>query len=171
MFIIKKIKTLELWGCIFTIILGTLFHFAYEAINQWRPLAFFFPINESVWEHLKMSFWPFIFFGIIEAFILKSRISNIIVSKTFGIYTSIVLIVGVHYLYRSIVGHPVVVADIILFITSIIIGYLVSYRVLIKKHLSTSLKLLSYFLILMLAFMIIYFTYYPPDFFLFISGS
>lgn len=38
---------------------GFVLHFVY----QWRPnavTALFFPVNESLWEHIKLVFWPFL---------------------------------------------------------------------------------------------------------------
>lgn len=46
-------------GCIATILLGSAWHFFYN----WWPhflVGLFAPVNESVWEHLKLLFWPVI---------------------------------------------------------------------------------------------------------------
>ncbi len=43
-------------------VLGGIFHFVYV----WFPfplVGLFFPINESVWEHLKLLYWPVILAG------------------------------------------------------------------------------------------------------------
>lgn len=161
---------LEISGSIFTILVGTLFHFAYELIGRWPPLAFLFPINESIWEHFKMVFWPFVIWGVIEALILNSRIANIIVSKTLGIYTSIITIIILHYAYKGLIGKYMVVADILIFIISILVGFFVSYRILIKRYIMKSFKSFAYLLLLALTLMIVYFTYYPPSHFLFIPS-
>ena len=44
---------------IFTLALGSAMHFFYD----WLPVplvGLFAPVNESVWEHLKLLFWPFL---------------------------------------------------------------------------------------------------------------
>lgn len=44
---------------VFTVALGSAMHFFYD----WLPIplvGLFAPINESVWEHLKLLFWPFL---------------------------------------------------------------------------------------------------------------
>ena len=44
---------------VFTVVLGSAMHFLYD----WVPIplvGLFAPINESVWEHLKLLFWPFL---------------------------------------------------------------------------------------------------------------
>ena len=46
-------------GALMTALLGTGLHFLYT----WQPIALFglfAPVNESVWEHLKLLVWPFL---------------------------------------------------------------------------------------------------------------
>ena len=49
------------WGLVFTLAVlgGAALHFLYDV---WpNPLtAFLAPVNESVWEHLKLLYWPFL---------------------------------------------------------------------------------------------------------------
>ena len=49
------------WGLVFTLAVlgGTALHFLYDV---WpNPLtAVLAPVNESVWEHLKLLYWPFL---------------------------------------------------------------------------------------------------------------
>ena len=46
-------------GFLATVLLGTGLHFLYA----WRPIPLFgllAPVNESIWEHLKLLYWPFL---------------------------------------------------------------------------------------------------------------
>ena len=55
---------------IITFLLCFLTHFLYE----WLPnpvFSIFFPVNESIWEHMKMLYTTILLAGIIEYFILK----------------------------------------------------------------------------------------------------
>ena len=64
---LKKIKIISSIGIF---LLCFLFHFLYN----WFPsslTAIFFPVNESIWEHMKLLFSAVIFFGIIEYIILQ----------------------------------------------------------------------------------------------------
>ena len=52
-------KRLCWMGWIGTVLLGIGLH----ALYAWRPiplLGLFSPVNESVWEHLKLLYWPFL---------------------------------------------------------------------------------------------------------------
>ena len=61
---IKIISAIGIFGLCF------LFHFMYE----WFPNYFstiFFPVNESIWEHMKLLFSAVVFYGIIDYIILQ----------------------------------------------------------------------------------------------------
>ena len=47
-----------------------LFHFIYDWIPSYIT-AIFFPVNESIWEHMKLLFSAIIFYGIIDYIILQ----------------------------------------------------------------------------------------------------
>ena len=64
---LKKDKIISTIGIV---ILCFLFHFIYE----WIPstiTSIFFPVNESIWEHMKMLYTTTILSSIIEYFIMK----------------------------------------------------------------------------------------------------
>ena len=67
----KKILWLELAGFMFTLVAGTVMHFGLELTGFARSWAWLFPVNESPWEHLKLSFYPIVFWGLILYAILR----------------------------------------------------------------------------------------------------
>ena len=66
-------RSLLLWcfgGYTFSVVLGTLLHFVYD----WTKCAIFTPIsavNESTWEHMKILFFPCLFFAVFQYFFFK----------------------------------------------------------------------------------------------------
>lgn len=83
-----------------TAIIGTLSHFAYDFFNESPYLIALFPTNESVFEHMKLFFYPFIFTSLVEGFIYKENIKYFIAKRAFIIsfimlfeivFTSIIL--------------------------------------------------------------------------------
>ena len=54
----EKIKNYQIFSVIFIFILGTLLHFTYDLSNGNQIIATFSSINESVWEHLKLLYFP-----------------------------------------------------------------------------------------------------------------
>ena len=71
----KKILKYQIISVVSSIILGTLLHFTFEWSGKNELIAIFSAINESVWEHLKLTFYPMLFFSIIGYFYLR-KISN-----------------------------------------------------------------------------------------------
>ena len=67
----KKLKIIQLIVVITAMILGTILHFSYEWSGNNKIIATFSATNESVWEHLKLVFFPMLILGIIEYFIVK----------------------------------------------------------------------------------------------------
>ena len=64
---LKQEKIIAIIG---TFLLAFLFHFLYD----WYPntlFSIFFPVNESIWEHMKLLFTPILTYGIIEYLTLK----------------------------------------------------------------------------------------------------
>ncbi|MFW9874343.1 MAG: DUF6512 family protein [Candidatus Thorarchaeota archaeon] len=158
----KKILKLELIAFIFVIVVGALFHFMFELLNYWRLLGAFFPVNESVWEHLKLPYWPLIIFSLFEFKFIKDEVNNIIIGKVVSFIISISTILIIFYSYTAILRIELLIVDILSFVLGVILGQFVSYKILIKEELS---KLYIYVCwIIMIGFGIIFmiFTYYPP---------
>lgn len=61
----NQFKKWNIIGTIFTLIIGTLLHFLYEWTGG-SLTAILGAVNESIWEHLKLVFWPVICFSWIE---------------------------------------------------------------------------------------------------------
>ena len=69
---LKKIKIL---GFFVIFALCFLFHFLYD----WLPnslFSIFFPVNESIWEHMKLIYSSFVFYGIFDYILLKKNKIN-----------------------------------------------------------------------------------------------
>ncbi|MCI8518676.1 MAG: hypothetical protein HFJ51_00655, partial [Clostridia bacterium] len=64
----KKIRSYQIFSVLFAFILGTLLHFTYKLSNNNMLVAAFSAINESVWEHLKLLFFPMLLTTIIGYF-------------------------------------------------------------------------------------------------------
>ena len=58
-------------GILFTISAGTALHFLFDWSGRLIPAALIAPVNESVWEHLKLLFFPFLLFSALEALIRR----------------------------------------------------------------------------------------------------
>lgn len=159
----KLIKS-QLIVILFSLILGTLLHFTYEWSGNNLFVGSFGAVNESVWEHLKLVFYPMLIAMIIEYFFVKQDVNNYIEAKTIGIFTAIFFIIVSFYTYSGVIGTSVIVIDILIFIVSIILGEYVAYRLMKRENESTVLTTsLSIIILLFLLLCFIIFTYIPPE--------
>ena len=103
-----------------TAALGSAWHFLYD----WCPtplIGLFAPVNESVWEHLKLLFWP-----VIPAIlILGRRWGRQAVWSGFlwSLLWMPVAMLGVYYLASAGFGIHNVVFDIVLYVLTLAAGF------------------------------------------------
>lgn len=160
----KKLKTVQIVVIILAIVFGTLLHFTYEWSGENRIVGLFSATNESVWEHLKLVFYPMLILAIVEYFVVKKEANNYIEAKSLGVFLAIAFIIVFYYTYTGIIGKNFFIIDILTFIISIILGEWVSYKLMIRKSESTTLsKILSLAIIFYFLISFILFTYNPPN--------
>ncbi|MDZ4266747.1 MAG: DUF6512 family protein [Mycobacterium sp.] len=114
------------------IIGGTLLHFCFECGGRRRALAVFCPINESVWEHLKMAYWPLLAMTGLQLAVAESP-PLLAATRATGFYTMGVLILGLYFLTAALLPHVTMrtrlVMDGAIFVLAVVIGQLVSAAV------------------------------------------
>lgn len=71
-----KTKSIFIISCIISIIIGTLLHFVYEWSGNNFIVGLFAPVNESVWEHLKLILLPATLFGIFFSYYIMKNSKN-----------------------------------------------------------------------------------------------
>jgi len=152
----------ELFGMLFSSLLGGLLHFTFEFSGYNPIVGAFSAVNESVWEHLKLGFWPILLFTFIEYRGIKKQTNNFFLAKTAGAYAIILVIPVIFYSYTSITGESIFMIDILSFIIAVIIGQFLSYKILTYKQLPKNSKWVSLIALAILAILFVVFTFYPP---------
>jgi len=138
-----------------------LFHFIYE----WLPssiTAIFFPVNESIWEHMKLLFSVVTFYGIIDYIILQKfniKYNNFFTSLFITSFTIIPIYLAMFLpVYYKIGENMVITIGIMLL--AIIISQVISYKILKANHFD-KLNILSLILIIISYIVFAYLTYFP----------
>ena len=153
----------EVMGMLLVSILGGLLHFTFE-ISGFNPIVgAFSAVNESVWEHLKLGFWPILLLTLIEYKLIKKQTNNFFLGKAISALTIITIIPIIFYSYTSFTGESIFLIDISSFFIAVIIGQILSYLTLTHKKLSKNLELISITLLIILAILFVVFTFYPPN--------
>lgn len=165
----KKILTLEIIGLIFTLTMSFILHFLYEWSGESKIIAMFSATNESVWEHGKLLFIPFIFYSIVEYFILRPKnIGSYLTAKAVPLISCIPLMIAIFYTYTGVIGYNVGWVDITMSIGIVLWMNIYSFYTLInEKYKKGSIFLLIIVLIILI--LIIVFTYFPPNLPLFLD--
>jgi len=158
----KLIRKRELIGIAVIASLGSLLHFAFEWSGELQPVAVFAAVNESVFEHLKLTYWPALFYAAVEYSPIKKSVNNFIIGKTAGLYVMPATIMGLFYSYTTITGSDNLIADITIFVGAVALGQLASYRILTRERLSQSLHRAALVGLISLGVIYAVFTFYPP---------
>jgi len=159
----RSVLIYELIGIIFIVIFGSILHFTFELSGHNIIVAVFSAVNESVWEHLKLGFWPALIYAIIEYRYLNKKTNNFLFAKTVGIYIIPIAIAILFYSYTAITGESILIIDILIFIIAVVIGQMCSYRLLKSKKFPKSLEMVSFILLILLVIIFVLFTFYPPQ--------
>ncbi len=158
----KSIFGYELAGIIFIVIIGSMLHFTFELSGHQPVVGVFSAVNESVWEHMKLGFWPALVWTLFEYRPIKKSTNNFFFAKTLGIYLIPVVIPILFYSYTAVLEESVLVIDILTFVVAVIVGQLVSYKLLTYRLLPHIFGKISLVALLLLGVAFVLFTFYPP---------
>ena len=118
----------QITGFLFTSILGTLLHFLFDASGQAITAALFSAVNESIWEHMKLLFYPMLLFAILEHRLLKDPGPYFWCVKLKGTLLGLSLIPIMFYTYNGAIGRSPDWLNISIFFISAAIAYIYEAR-------------------------------------------
>jgi hypothetical protein len=148
-------------GFFIIVILGSLFHFVYNWTGKAYLIGAFVPVNESVWEHLKMGLWAVITFSIVEYRKLGKMVNNYFFAKAIGVMILSLTILLIYYSYTEIIGRNILALDIASYVIGVLLCQLVCFK-LFQSQQSRVLDLTGAILLIMICLVFAIFTYYPP---------
>ncbi len=157
-------------GVVFIVLVGSALHFTFGWTGGWLPVALIAAVNESIWEHLKLAFWPGLFWAFVPNRRLEVPLRERLAVKGFALIVTATLIVVIFTSYTAILGHNLLLLDIGTFVLAVLIGQIVS--VLFGIHGRPTPALLTLGLGLLIAQLAAYsfFTFFPPDLWLFVDS-
>lgn len=145
--------------------IGSMMHFIYELSGENILIGALAPINESVWEHLKMMPIPIILWWTFY-FYFSGNKSSINKNKWFtgaliSLLTSLTTVPLLFYFYTNAFGIESIIIDIVLLFIALLFGQLLGlhfYRY--SKGLNFKISILLFVIII---FAFILFTFYTPQ--------
>lgn len=153
-----------------TAILGgaaALVHMAYEVSEKITVIGLFAPVNESVWEHLKIMFFPNLIWWIVMYFVKKKSCAVVLRSWIFAAALSLLaaplLVLLLFYAYTGAFGGPSIAVDIALTFVGYFLALALSFHVYKRAKPPAALAvLLSSAAVAALLIAFISFTFFPP---------
>ena len=143
--------------------LGYLFHYLFKFFSSSPFVAPLFPINESIFEHLKLLLYPFVLVSLIEILIRKKKFQSTLPYRIFGITFSIIFLPLTYYLLKRIFGN-VHIGNIILYFVFLFLSYFITYYFEKKETVSSkAVIILSYSTLFLLIFLFTLLTFLPPE--------
>lgn len=164
----RKIKLL-IWelGCIFWIVFaGSLLHFSFELSDYWRPMALIAAVNESIWEHLKMYFWPGLAFALVQYTYSREYANNYWLGKASALLLTPAIIIVSYDAYTGYAAAANIKPSLgimlgIMFI-GVFIGQMSSYFILSAPPMGSRVRRIAPFGWVLSVGMFSTFTFFPP---------
>ncbi|MDD3367334.1 MAG: DUF6512 family protein [Lachnospiraceae bacterium] len=125
-----SLKLLEIIGVLFTFFVGSFFHFTYDLSGENYFVALFSAVNESTWEHMKLFFYPYLLYAVMEYTLVGKSYPCYLTAKCAGTIVGLCAIPLIFYLYTAALGYNYFVFDILLFLIAVIFAYITSYQLL-----------------------------------------
>lgn len=91
-------------GFVFVSVAGTLLHFLYDWLGQSAIVGVFSAVNESIWEHMKLLYFPMMFFAVIESRRLANNYENFWCVKLLSTIAGLLVIPMLYYIYTGALG-------------------------------------------------------------------
>lgn len=170
-FLNKYIPKKDRPGVFFVTALGTFSHFFYQWTGGNGLVALFCPVNESTWEHLKLLFFPYLIWSVVDALQgPRSFLARQLYCRLLGATCGMLTIVTAFYTYTGVIGRHFLVLDILIYFVGVITAFVLP-PIFAKHHTPIPPSALIYSLWAAVLLFFFLFTSFPPDLPLFFSPA
>ena len=157
----KDLSVWQLAGFTFTAVLGTLLHFLYD-LTKVPAFTAFSAVNESTWEHMKILFFPMLVFAFIQSAFTGKSYPDFWWIKLAGIALALALVPTLFYTYNGAFGKSPDWFNVLVFFLAAGAGYLLEYLLFKRENQTGKLQFLALLILGAIAFLFVFFTYFPP---------
>ncbi len=158
----RRLPRFELIGAIIVCLLAPVFHFLFEWSGENLFVGLFAAVNESVWEHTKIVYFPFLFYAIIEYFVIKPDFWRFFAAKTISMSMILLFMITFFYTYTGMFGVESLIIDIIFTFVLTFIAFYISHRLYRSARLMSVAPILILILLAAVLAMELLFTAFAP---------
>ena len=160
---LKLVKTI---GVVGVFLLCFPLHFLYDNISNFLT-SIISPVNESIWEHMKLIYTSYLLWGIVEYFLIRKNkdINNFVIQLFLVPIFGICIYLSIYLPLFNLFGENLIISILLLFIV-IVIEEVISYFLLKGEEIKNQ-RLIGIIGIIMVYIIFAYLTYFPLDNYLF----
>lgn len=159
-------QTITRWqiaGFLFTSILGTFLHFLFDLSSQSAVAALVSAVNESIWEHMKLIYYPMLLVALAEYRFWGKNCQRFWCVKLAGIGLALLLIPVLYYTYTGISGVSVDWLNIAIFFLAAGAAFWMENKLFQKEQACNLNAGAAFFLICTIGVVFTILTFYPPE--------
>ena len=157
----KSPLLLQFFGFVFTSVVGTLLHFVFDWSKENVIVALFSAVNESIWEHMKLLYFPMVIFALYESRYFKNQF-NFWCAKAVGITIGVIIIPVIYYSYTGALGVSCDWFNITIFFIAASLVYYLENVILKNNRRCFVSPIVSKIFIFTLGVLFVFFTFLPP---------
>ena len=157
----REISLWQLGGFGITAVGGTLLHFLYDWTGEALLCAPFSGVNESIWEHMKLLYFPMAAFAIPERYAFPER-ENFWPAKLCGMAAGLLFIPITFYTYNGAVGKSPDWLNIGIYFAAAALAFLAETRLFRKDALTLRRPWIAAAALALIGALFVIFTFVPP---------
>ena len=161
-----SIKKIKIFNVFFLFFLSFVWHFMYKILPS-NIFAIIFPVNESIWEHMKIIYYCLIISSILEYFLYKRyklEVNNFYISmmikSLLGVFVYLIIFVPIY----KLVGESMIIS-IGLMLAIYILMEFISYKIFNSEE--YNIKVLPIIILVLASILFTLLTFFPLHNFLF----
>lgn len=159
----KSISVWQMIGFVFTGVGGTLLHFLYDWTGQDPVVGAFSAVNESIWEHMKLLFFPMLVFSFIEYALIGNAYPNFWCVKLIGALWGLTVIPVIYYTYTGSLGVSADWFNIAIFFIAAAAVYWLETKLLQRGWPRCAYPAAALGVLLLWGAVFVMLTYFPPN--------
>ena len=157
----KSISFWQMVGFIAAGVGGTLLHFLYDWSGQHPVVGAFSAVNESIWEHMKLLFFPMLVFSLIEYSRIGKDYPNFWCVKLIGTLMGLTAIPVLYYTYTGALGVTADWFNIAIFFIAAAAVYWLETRLLQNSRPRCTFPAVALGTLLLIGVVFVMLTYHP----------
>lgn len=158
----KALKSWQIGGFAFTGAAGVLLHFLYDWTDRSILVAPFAAVNESIWEHMKLLFFPMFIFSLLEYKFIGKEYKNFWCAKLAGTIMGLLLIPMIYYTYTGVFGVNADWFNIVIFFIAAGTAYYLENLLLKNRINLCKSSLIAFVVLCLIAVLFIVMTFVQP---------